>query len=735
MLKNKTYRLVIALLWALLANHQIGVSQNYAISAEQVDSLVKVVANQPDDSAKAWNLTRICSNHPNVDSTLKYAQELFSLSFKVGPKWKAIAYRYMGWYCQITDDPNGSLDFYFKSLKINDSLKIPIETALNYNAIGENFETLNDFNSANIYFHKAMDLLMSNNSPLVSYSYRNLGILYLNFKIFDACIRYFNDALKIDTENDMTIQVMLDHYYMSLTQLALFEDKHDAKSLSLAKKHSNIAQKMADDLELDFYIIHTSICSVQTMLELAKLADEFNRQKILDSCQTLMNSTIQKAKDNGYYESLQFDFGMCDFLNKHISKQYNECLAILDSISRLTENNPIFNRVRPDVYACYREYYISVNDYKNALAYTEKYNKAKKQNYDPSFNVSSIKSDAKAEFEMEMRQHKLNEQKKEIIFKEHRIHMRIIIGVILLSLLILTCMATSIIKDSRHHHNMNLVLMKKKEEMKAQRDLIANANYEATSSIRYAKQIQTAIIPTPDIMKSIFGDCLIYWKPLEIVSGDFYWAAQIDRLKIIAVADCTGHGIPGAFMSMLGITSLNDIVSTYDIEDITASEILDKLRTKINNALHQSEDNGMSLDGMEIALGIIDTENMKIQYAGAYIPMIIIHNGLINMYFADKMPIGYQPKNTHAFTNNNINLQNGDVIYFYTDGIANQFSSEEHGNKFTTGRLNNIILTHFDKPFNEQKQIIAEALTKWRTSSLGNICQQTDDQLIIGIKI
>ncbi len=733
---SPTYKLTIVLLLAmLLPCARDSHAQNYAITAEQVDSLVMLVQSMPDDTVKAWNLARICSNHPNVDSTLKYAQELFSLSYKIGIRWKALAYKYLGWYCQVTDDPESALKYYMEAYNINDSLGIAIEKALNSNSIGENYETLGDLNSANKYFMQAMELMSSENSPLVSYTYRNLGIVYNNFKIFDAAIKYFNDALKSDAQNNMEVQVMIDHYYLAMSYLSRYLDKPDKAHIEHAKKHSDIAIKMAKDHDLDFYVMHTSICALRTNYEIAKLREPSSCKPMLDSCLALYDDAVQIAKNDGLYESQQVDLGLCKFQHQLITGQYDEAKNTLDFILEYTKDNPSYKNSYSDIYQNCIDYNLAVGDYEQALIFTEKFNLAEKQTFDISFNESSIKSNAMTELDMEMRKRQLDEQKREIMFHEHQKHMSIIIGFILLSLLTLSVLAIAILRNSRRRHNMNVVLLRKKEEFKKQRDLLSIANYEATSSIRYAKQIQNAIVPSPEIIKSIFGDNLIIWRPVEIVSGDFYWATQIGRYKFIAVADCTGHGVPGAFMSMLGMTSLNDIVSSCDIDKINAAVILDKLRKKINTALHQSEDNGMSLDGMDIALGIIDTDSMKIQYAGAYIPLIIIRNGQINMFYADKMPIGYMPKGSHPFTNNIINLQHDDVIYLYTDGIANQFSSEEHGNKFTASKLNDILMDNYDCPFDEQREIIDNALDKWRTSSLGYVCKQTDDMLIIGIRI
>lgn len=732
--------LTIALLATMLPVVRVAYAQNYALTTNQVDSLVRILPSLPDDSTKAWILVRICSNHPNVDSTLKYAQTLHTLSLKVGEKWTARAYRYMGWYCQMTDNPNEAIKFQLKSLNITDSLGTKsaegnIETAFCHNSLGENFEAIGDYNEANKHFHEAMTLLSQENSPFVTYSLRNLGIVYMAFKIYDAAEKYFNDALKTDAENNMEIEVMLDHHYLALTKLEIYENDGDTAQLMLAKKHCDIASKMANDKKLDFYILNTDICKIQTYIDIAELQTGTQKQQTLNSCEILCEKATKLAIANGFYEMMKINLQLSEF-QIHLAKgDYAKCDYLLKEVMGYTADNPIYRRDMAEVYACYKSYSLAIGDYKNALAYTDLFNKAKKQNYDRSFNESTIKSNAQTEFKLEQRKHQIEEQKKDILFKEKQKRKYILMSAIFLFIALLTGLAIEISKNSRRRHNMNLILYKKKEEFKAQRDELANANYEAMSSIKYAKQIQTAIIPSEEMINSIFGDSLIYWEPVEIVSGDFYWALQIGKFKFLAVADCTGHGVPGAFMSMLGITSINDIVSSLDVDELIASDILDKLRQKIIVALHQTEEDGLQMDCLDIAFCIYDTQDMTLQYSGAYIPLTLIRDNVMYQYCPDKMRVGYTAKAITPFTNNLINLKKGDTLYIYTNGITNQISNEDRGVKFTSAKLNSLLFENHKKPFDEQKKIVEDTLNKWRTSSLDVVCPQTDDQLLVGIRI
>ena len=334
-----------------------------------------------------------------------------------------------------------------------------------------------------------------------------------------------------------------------------------------------------------------------------------------------------------------------------------------------------------------------------------------------------------------MRQRHIEENKLKLSISEQKKRMRTISIIASTTLFLLLMLALDIYRHSRRRQNINMQLYRQRENYRLQRDMLANANQQVTSSIMYAKEIQTAIIPSDKLMNSLFGDHLLIWKPMKIVSGDFYWAAKFGRLKVLAVGDCTGHGVPGAFMSMLGITTLNDIVSTSDLETTTAAEILDNMNFKILNSLRKSEQLSAKFDGMDIALCIIDTENHKMQYAGGFRQLVIIRGGAMIDYSPDQMAVGFNRSTEQKFTNNRIDLQDGDTIYLYTNGLSNQFSNEDRGTRFSDERLNKLLRANSSKPFAEQKLIIEEALTRWTTSNLGEVCPQTDDQVLIGIRI
>jgi ABC-type amino acid transport substrate-binding protein/serine phosphatase RsbU (regulator of sigma subunit)/ligand-binding sensor domain-containing protein len=284
----------------------------------------------------------------------------------------------------------------------------------------------------------------------------------------------------------------------------------------------------------------------------------------------------------------------------------------------------------------------------------------------------------------------------------------------------------------------NAELESQKEEIETQRELavqqrdeISEKKKEIEDSILYAERIQTAILPPKNFISRHLPENFILFKPRDIVSGDFYWAAENDKKIFIAAADCTGHGVPGAFMSMLGVSFLNDIVATGG-KDITAGVILDKLRDKIIDALHQTGEVHEAKDGMDIALCAIHKGSDQVDFAGAFNPLYLVRDGEIHVTEADRMPIGiyeYEDDNKD-FTNQEVRVKKGDTLYMFSDGYPDQFGGKR-GKKFMIGRFKKLILKVQDLPLDKQRDYMDDTIQRWMEGS----SEQIDDILVIGVKI
>jgi serine phosphatase RsbU (regulator of sigma subunit) len=249
---------------------------------------------------------------------------------------------------------------------------------------------------------------------------------------------------------------------------------------------------------------------------------------------------------------------------------------------------------------------------------------------------------------------------------------------------------------------------------------------ELTDSIKYASYIQSALLPSKELFDRLLPENFIFFKPRDVVSGDFYWISKFKNSIIVAAADCTGHGVPGAFMSMLGISFLNEIIGKGCFQ--SASAILNQLRERVMKTLHQTGDKKEQKDGMDISLCIIDFERQQLQYAGANNPIYLIREGNLFEIKGDRMPIGINIIEERSFTNHQVSLEKNDMIYLITDGYPDQFGGYNE-RKLKYKPFKDILLRIYDKEMSKQMEVLEEELNKWK----GNL-NQIDDILIIGFK-
>jgi ligand-binding sensor domain-containing protein/serine phosphatase RsbU (regulator of sigma subunit) len=255
----------------------------------------------------------------------------------------------------------------------------------------------------------------------------------------------------------------------------------------------------------------------------------------------------------------------------------------------------------------------------------------------------------------------------------------------------------------------------------AQNEEIAQKNKDITDSIRYAKRIQFAILPE----ESPFPGTFILFKPKDIVSGDFYWFTEVGEREFFAAVDCTGHGVPGAFMSIIGHNSLTKIVREYGI--LEPGRILTELNREVIETLHQRSGSGDVYDGMDLALACYHRDTEYLEYAGAFNPLYLVRNGEILETKADKVSIGRSSFRTRIeFTNHTIKTCKGDTVYLFSDGYADQFGGE-YMKKFKYGNMKELILRIQPEPMEQQRSIMDQTIEEWRRD-----VEQLDDILVIG---
>ncbi len=304
---------------------------------------------------------------------------------------------------------------------------------------------------------------------------------------------------------------------------------------------------------------------------------------------------------------------------------------------------------------------------------------------------------------------------------------------ILFLLIIYVAIQVSIYRLRKKNEKLEQVIRQRTAEIRAKNIELERQQKEITDSIQYAQRIQNAVLPSEDHIRKHLSEYFILLKPRNIVSGDFYWLSDDGNRIIIIAADCTGHGVPGAFMSMLGVSLLNKIVLEEKI--VEADKILNHLRNNVITSMQQSGKEGETKDGMDIALCVIDLENKKMQFAGAHNPLYMIRSDQLIETKADRMPVAFYEK-ISDFTSHEIILQSGDTFYMFSDGFADQFGGPE-GKKFKYKAFKELLINIQDKPMQEQRSILDETLEKWKEGPTpeGKPYDQVDDILVVGVRI
>ncbi|MBN8703287.1 MAG: SpoIIE family protein phosphatase [Bacteroidetes bacterium] len=271
-------------------------------------------------------------------------------------------------------------------------------------------------------------------------------------------------------------------------------------------------------------------------------------------------------------------------------------------------------------------------------------------------------------------------------------------------------------------------VVRQKQEIEEKSVALQDLYKQVTDSIKYALKIQEAILPPDSLVKQLLPQSFVLYKPKDIVSGDFYWINQKNGKVLFAAIDCTGHGVPGAFMSIVGYNLLNHVVVHTD--KITPGDVLDALNEGVSQTLHNTEEVAKAKDGMDLSFCSIDYENLELQFAGAYNPLIVIRNNEVIEIKADKFPIGfYVGEERPKFNNHVLKLQKNDTIYIFSDGFADQFGGPL-GKKFMVGRFRQLLLEVSKQPIDLQKEVINKAFEDWRRTK-----EQVDDILIWGVRV
>ncbi|MCD6017415.1 MAG: protein serine/threonine phosphatase [Bacteroidetes bacterium] len=630
----------------------------------------------------------------------------------------------------LEGDYNSSLEYYLKALKVVEELGDKKGIANGLMGIGNIYSAQGNNKLALEYQLKSMKIREElNDKDGIASCYNNIGIIYMDQREFDKALEYQLKSLNLKQEigdkkgtssslgNIGSIYYELGNYPLAM--------EYQQKAFEIRKELNN-KKGMA-----------------MSFIDMGNIYEKQGR--LADAVQSELKA-IAMAKEVGYksalkgaYLSLSVIYEKMDS-TKNALEYYKQFTAIKDSIfnkensSKLIEMQTRFDtdRKEKEIALLTKGKEIQALQAKQQEFEIEKHKMESLQN-------KMVSMQRKREVELKGRELQGEKLKNEAKNKEIKIqevelkNQRIVKNMITGGLLIACLFAIGLFVGIRQKQKANKNLEQKNNEIadaykiiELSRDQIAEKNKNITDSINYAKRIQQAILPSKEEMDKYLNEYFIFYKPKDIVSGDFYFYAEQNGKIVVAVADCTGHGVPGAFMSMIGNDMLNQIIMEKGITK--PAEILNYLNRSMKKALKQESEKSETTDGMDIAICAMDIKSRKVEYAGAMRPLYFVSNEFAKID-GDSTSIGGYTSEDFQFTNHELNLNSGDTFYIFTDGYVDQFGGDK-GKKFMTKNFQSLLSTIHERPLVEQQEVLDQTLSNWKQEK-----EQVDDVLVIGIKV
>lgn len=649
-----------------------------------IDSLEKRLAIV-GDSEKVMTLTRLVSEYQtiNPDKAAEYSETAVKLADQLKrPYLQVLALHSQCAVYNTHSNFDGSLASGLMALKISEEIKNNGLIARSLNNIGYTYQKLNDHKTALIYFYKAKTLeKYLDDEKIRGNLYNNFGNSFFQTQELDSAMSYHQRALEIR----LRIKDMrgISYSYNNIGNVYI-EKKDPERSLEYYIKSMTIKQDIGDRKGLAGGNIN--IADVYSDIQKWESAVRYAEKGVALAAEI-------HAKDfllNGYQSAARAYEGLGDF--KKVSEYQKKYIALKDSI--------------------YND-----NVTKQIAEMQTKYESDKKQKAIELANAQL-------------------ESNKAQISKQNTMFWGAVIGAVLLLILVGFIYRSYLIKQKANNQlevannqlqHLNEIVNGRNKEIERQSNELRTKNKDITDSILYAQRIQSAIMPALDELRTVFPSSFVYYRPRDIVSGDFYWFLKTEDHMVIACADCTGHGVPGAFMSMICVQLLNTVIR--DSKVTAPEQALQLLDEGVRSALHQSGSDHDTTDGMDIALCAINLKKNIVEYAGAFRPLYIMRKGELLEIPANKFSIGGHRTIEKNFAGHRIKLEKDDLVYLFTDGYADQFGGAK-GKKFKMKQFKTLLSTINDKPIADQLRIIDETMINWK-----NKFEQIDDILVMGLKI
>ncbi len=636
-----------------------------------IDSCLQVLKTSKDDTNKVMLLSDIAwdISYQNLQTGIGYSKQSIALAKKLGAERQySKIFHVMGAIYADMSEQGKALDLFLESLHYAKKYNQFENLGFVYNSLGNFYSKQNDQRKALSFYLQAMEAHKKAGAVAAMYTpYNNLGEVYLKLKKIDSAVYYLDACIAYNERTNDRGRLV--NNYITLSEVYI-EKGETAKGLEYALKAVTIIRSLSDK-----YTLGRALSQLGTI----------------------------------YYANHRAG---------QATTVFNECLTVAGQTGDLSTQESaagFLSRI-----------YDEQGDYKHALEYFKLY----KKYADSTLNNENIRqirsSEARYENEKKQKEIELLAEKQKLSDAQRekgKLYLYFaIVGIAGLGVLLIM-----LYKNNRAKQKVNKELASYNLEVKHQKELVEGKNKEITDSIHYAQRIQQSILTSDAYFKKHTGDFFILFKPKDIVSGDFYWALSHEGKFMVMTADCTGHGVPGAMMSMMGVNFLNEIVSEKKVENPAA--VLNLLRKEIIKTLNPEGSLTEAKDGMDCSLCCFDLAHMKLHYANANNSFYIIRNGQLTVSQVNKMPVGAGHNSDQPFTGFEFELQKNDLVITLTDGYADQFGGPK-GKKFKYKQIEHLLLAHAHLPMDSIRQKLDETIEAWK----GKL-EQVDDICIIGIKI
>ncbi|WP_291727773.1 tetratricopeptide repeat protein [Bernardetia sp.] len=694
----------------------------------------------------------IVSRNHSLENALKYSIEKYNLEVEKGnnPEQIAFAANSIGYLYRQLEKEKEAVEYFEKALEALQKIDKKDEIVLNN--LGVTYTSLKRFSAAKEQYEKALDInLDKNNSSAIAESYNYLGANeYLAAHAQEARVQVGKAITIAQKNND---KQSLAESYLLLSKIWEYEGDF-RQSQEAFKKYTSIktelekeANKRKEELQKqrveaerqETQLVQYENEREQERLRLEKVQSEAEKQakenELLKSENELRQSEIKNAR----LQQEQTQQALLLAKNKLDAAQRQEEIQRLENERQKSAAELREQTLQAEQQKKEKELLEQKNKLQELETEKERIEKEKQQSSKYiayliaiaaivlfAFALFAFLQNKKKNKKIEAQNALLENQKKEIIQKHEELQaseeeLRQNSEELQTTNEQLTLVKMSI-------EEKNLALGASLVELENQKEIIEKKNHDITSSINYAKRIQVAMLPDLDKIKEALPQSFVFFQPRDIVSGDFYWFSQVsDKKCVIAACDCTGHGVPGAFMSLIGNDVLNETVNARNVHE--ADKILHDLHSGVVNALNQRATDNR--DGMDMTLCVVDKENKQVHFAGAKNEVVYIQNGEVGRLKGDKMPIGGERLDVERFFHKEtVDISSPTIFYMFSDGFQDQFGGDK-GRKYMKKRFREFLVEIHNQPFEEQERILKLEFDAW----LSGKYQQVDDVLVIGFKV